>query len=56
MFYIKSPREVNLIRKSGQIIAELFRDVKDKIKDGITTQELDKWIDEFIRKKKVTSI
>ena len=51
MIYIKSPREVNLIRKSGQIIAELFRDVKDKIKDGITTQELDKWIDEFIRKK-----
>lgn len=51
MIYIKSRKEVDLIRRSGKIIGEIFNQIRHKIKEGTTTQQLDKWIDEFIRKK-----
>jgi len=51
MIYLKSREEINLIKQSGRIIGEIFEKVKDKIKGGVTTQELDEWIDSFIRKK-----
>jgi len=55
MIYIKSVDEIKLIRESGRIIAELFRNVKNKIREGVTTEELDEWIGEFIQKKGASS-
>ena len=41
MIIIKSPREIELIRKSSRIIAECFEKLKPYIEPGITTKELD---------------
>jgi len=51
MIRIKSRDQIELIRESGRIIVEIFQQIKGKIKEGITTEELDDWIGEFIRKK-----
>jgi len=55
MIYIKSKREINLIRESGKIIASLFKNIKNKIKEGVSTQELDEWIGDFIKEKGASS-
>jgi len=51
MVYIKSPEEINLIWQSGKIIAQLFKNIKNIIREGVTTREVDEWIADFIEKK-----
>lgn len=46
---IKSPREIALIRKAGSIIADLFDYLKVHTRAGISTKELDKLAESFIR-------
>lgn len=46
---IKSPREIALIKKAGSIIADLFDYLKVHTKEGISTKELDKLAESFIR-------
>ena len=45
---IKSTHEIELIRKSSQIVAEVLRLLRGAIKPGVTTKELDKLAEEFI--------
>jgi len=49
MIIIKSPREIDLIRKSSRIIAECFDIVAPHIKPGITTRALDEIIIDHIK-------
>ncbi|MBE0478353.1 type I methionyl aminopeptidase [Candidatus Aerophobetes bacterium] len=51
MIYVKSSEEIDLIGKSGRIVAKLFRNIEDKIKEGVATEELDIWIGRLIRKE-----
>ncbi|MEA3485204.1 MAG: type I methionyl aminopeptidase [Candidatus Aerophobetes bacterium] len=51
MIRIKSREQINSIAKSGRIIGEIFYLIRDQIKDGVTTSQLNKWIGDFIRKK-----
>ena len=51
MIKLKTEKEIELIKQSGRIIAEIFKEIKNKIKEGVTTEELDEQIDKFIRKK-----
>ena len=46
---IKSPREIALIKKAGSIIADLFDYLKVHTRAGISTKELDKFAESFIR-------
>lgn len=46
---IKSPREIALIRESAKIIVELFGYLKTLTKPGISTWEIDKLAEKFIR-------
>ena len=46
---IKSPEEVECMRESCRIVAEVLRLLKDLIRPGVTTSELDKIAEEFIR-------
>lgn len=41
MINIKTPQQIELMRKSGAILAEVKQIVYDAIKPGITTKELD---------------
>ncbi|MGE5631148.1 MAG: type I methionyl aminopeptidase [Caulobacteraceae bacterium] len=50
MINIKSPREIELMRIAGRIVAETHELLKEVIKPGITTLELDTMAEEYIRK------
>lgn len=49
MILIKSNKEIDFIRESCQIVAETLQLVKSKVKPGITTLELDKIAEDYIR-------
>ncbi len=49
MVWIKTKREIDLIRESSKIVAEVLRLVGANVKPGITTLELDHLAEEFIR-------
>lgn len=54
MISIKSAREIELLRKAGRIVYETHQYLKPYIKEGITTLELDKLAEDFIRSKGAT--
>ncbi|MGA2622365.1 MAG: type I methionyl aminopeptidase [Bacteroidota bacterium] len=45
----KSPHEIELMRESCRIVAEVLRLLKGALRPGVTTKELDKLAEEFIR-------
>ncbi|MCK8816187.1 type I methionyl aminopeptidase [Natroniella sulfidigena] len=49
MIIRKSAREIDTMRKAGQIVAQTHAVLAEKIKPGITTQEIDQIAEEFIR-------
>ncbi|MFA5012667.1 MAG: type I methionyl aminopeptidase [Ignavibacteria bacterium] len=51
MSLIKSEKEIELMRESNMIVAETLRYIRSFIKEGITTQELDREIEFFILSK-----
>ena len=51
MIELKSEREIRIIRENGRIVALTLSYLKEKIKSGIKTIELDKLAEEFILKK-----
>lgn len=51
MISIKSPREIELMRIAGRIVAETHELLRKAIRPGITTLELDAIAEEFIRKR-----
>lgn len=48
MSLIKTQKEIDLIRESCRIVSEVFVYIKVFIKDGVSTGELDKLIEDFI--------
>ncbi|MQY62949.1 MAG: type I methionyl aminopeptidase, partial [Calditrichaeota bacterium] len=52
MIHIRSPREVEKIRRSCRIVAETLQLVADKIKPGVTLIELDTAAEAYIRRQK----
>ncbi|HCJ79612.1 MAG TPA: type I methionyl aminopeptidase, partial [Desulfotomaculum sp.] len=53
MITIKSPREIALMREAGRIVSETFTVLAKAIKPGVTTIELDRLAENFIRQKHV---
>ena len=51
MITIKSDREIELLKKAGLIVYETHQYLKDFIKPGISTKELDDLAEKFIRSK-----
>ena len=49
MVYIKTKREIELIRESCRIVAEVLKLIAARIKPGVTTLELDSVAEEYIR-------
>ena len=50
MITIKSEREIALMREAGMMVSKTHQYLKPFIKEGITTKELDRLAEEFIRK------
>lgn len=51
MINIKSPREIEIMRQAGKILAETREMLEPHIKPGITTAKLDKLAEDFIISK-----
>ncbi len=51
MIILKSKREVEKLREAGRVVAETHAFLKDLLAPGITTGELDRRAEEFLRKK-----
>lgn len=49
MIYIKTQKEIDFIRESCRIVAESLRLVKSNVKVGVTTYELDRIAEDYIR-------
>ncbi|MDR0874277.1 MAG: type I methionyl aminopeptidase [Prevotellaceae bacterium] len=49
MIFLKTDEEVELLRESNQMVARTLAEVAKVIKEGTTTQQLNKLADEFIR-------
>ena len=54
MITLKSPQEIKLMREAGRIVAETHELLKNAIKPGITTKELDVMAEEYILNKGAT--
>lgn len=50
MISIKSKSELDLMRKAGEVVALAHKKIEESIAPGITTEELDRIVEEVIRK------
>lgn len=55
MITIKSEKEIELMKVAGHIVYESHQFIKPYIKEGITTEELDKLVEDFIISKGATA-
>ena len=51
MVILKSPDEIEKMRLSGAMVAEVLAEIKEMVKPGVTTIELDRRSEELTRKK-----
>jgi methionyl aminopeptidase len=49
MIAIRSRQELDLIRRSGEILVECFAKLEERLRAGVETRELDRVAEEFIR-------
>ena len=51
MIIIKSPREIDLIREAGRVVALVFQEVEPLLVPGTTTAEIDAAVESIIRRE-----
>lgn len=54
MIVIKSQNEIALMREAGLIVAQVLEGIRDKVKPGVSTGELDAYAYDFIAKHHAT--
>lgn len=50
MIVLKSQREIENMKKAGELLAACHREIAKLIKPGITTIEIDEFVEEFLKK------
>jgi methionyl aminopeptidase len=53
MILLKSSRELATMEVANRIVAEILAGVKERIRPGVETRELDEWAEELCRRHKV---
>jgi methionyl aminopeptidase len=53
MVILKLPDEIEKLRTSNVIVAEVLRDLRERVKPGVTTRELDKRCEQLCRREHV---
>jgi methionyl aminopeptidase len=48
MIILKTPQEIELIAKASRVVALTIAFLRERVKPGITTADLDRWAEEFI--------
>lgn len=51
MIIIKTPEEIMKIKKAGEILAGAHKEIKKMIKPGITTSEIDRFVEEYLEER-----
>ena len=54
MILLKSPRELALMRRGGHILAEVMDRLRESVRPGLSTQEIDDEVEAFIRERGAT--
>lgn len=54
MIHLKTPEQIEKIRKAGEILADCHKEIKKLIKPGITTEEIDAFAENFILQRGAT--
>lgn len=49
MIILKTKREIEIMRKAGRLVALAHELVRENIKPGVTTKELDRLVEEFLK-------
>ncbi len=49
MIHLKSPSEIDAIARGGAVLAALYRELPAQLQPGVTTADLDRWAEAFIR-------
>jgi methionyl aminopeptidase len=52
MILLKSPREIEIMRRANIIVAEILAELRNKVAPGVTTSELDELSEELTYRKK----
>jgi methionyl aminopeptidase len=55
MIIIKSPREIEAMRRAGATVGRFFEEVGDKVRSGATTLDLEEFAGEFVARHGVRS-
>lgn len=51
MIIIKTEEEIQKMKKAGELLAEVHREIKKMIKPGITTMEIDSFVEGFLKER-----
>jgi methionyl aminopeptidase len=51
LIHLKSAAEIETIARAGEILAELYRAAPARVVPGVSTAELDRWAEAFIRER-----
>jgi methionyl aminopeptidase len=54
MIVLKSKREIEKMKEAGQLLAACHREIAKMIKPGISTLEIDEFVDKFLKKNGAT--
>ena len=50
MIHLKSAREIEQMKEAGKLLAECHKQIRGMIKPGITTLEIDAFVEKFLKK------
>ncbi len=51
MIIVKTPDEIMKMKKAGEILANVHKEIKKMIKPGITTSEIDQFVEKYLEEK-----
>ena len=54
MINLKTEREIELMAEAGKLLAECHKQIANMIKPGITTLEIDSWVERFLKQNGAT--
>lgn len=54
MIILKTPEEIKKMKKSGEILANCHKELEKFIKPGITTYDIEEFVEEFLKKHNAT--
>ncbi|MGE8203079.1 type I methionyl aminopeptidase [Heyndrickxia sp. NPDC080065] len=54
MITYKSQREIDMMKKAGELLANTHKEIAKKIKPGVTTWEIEEFVNDFLKKHGAT--